>query len=135
MQKPTRMSAVSAFYILVLLNRAFCVPQDASRGFTPAPRPLPEAGTLLSLRGISPNRGIPFKKSGQKLLFFSRFLGGDALVYVIAQGHEAVAQMDVFHRDVRVLDRKVVVAEIPKALDAQLDKLVGQGRRLRPGDT
>ena len=42
----------------------------------------------------------------------------------VAKAHQAVAQMDVFHCDLRINDRKIIVAEVPEALNTQPNQLV-----------
>ena len=44
----------------------------------------------------------------------------------VSKAHQAVAKVDVLHRDVGILHGQIVVAEIPEALDALVHQFPGQ---------
>lgn len=77
----------------------------------------------------SANRRKPFFFS-----FLSSLIIGVRGVDPVAEGHEAVAEVDVLHDRALEVEGEVVVGKVPEAVDAELHEPLGGFKRDRLGD-
>ena len=59
---------------------------------------------------------------GQFCLYIRMFLFALELCYIVAKGHKAVTQMHIFNDHIGKIQRQIIVAEVPEALDPKFHK-------------